>query len=95
MAIPFQFADDNFFLKGSESSFTTVTSIIDHFGRMPGSKVNLSKSVVVGVNMDAEKVHRLASEVGCNGGEGVEWPLTYLGLPLGRNPHHLTFWDPT
>lgn len=36
---------------------------------MSGLRINLSKCVVVGVNMDDDKVHRYAREVRCVVGE--------------------------
>ena len=35
-------------------------------------------------------VSRLASVLNC---QEMEWPLSYLGLPLGRNPNSIGFWD--
>ena len=54
-------------------------------------KVNLEKSFLLGINTNQEMVSRLASVLNCR---EAEWPLSYLGLPLGGNPKSKAFWDP-
>lgn len=50
---------------------------------MSGLKDNLSKSFIVGINYEVDKIQRLADSTTCSLGE---WPLTNMGLPLGGNP---------
>jgi hypothetical protein len=45
-----------------------------------GLKVNYSKSFLVPINLDNDKVQHLANIMGCQVGT---LPFTYLGLPLG------------
>lgn len=54
-------------------------------------KINLLKSIVVGIKLDKEWENRIAREIGCEIGS---WPMSYLGLSLGGNPCHLSFWEP-
>ncbi|KAM7513904.1 hypothetical protein LguiA_003487 [Lonicera macranthoides] len=41
--------------------------------------------------MEVEKLEEWATRSGC---EIENWPLKYLGLPLGGNPNSLEFWNP-
>jgi hypothetical protein len=59
-----------FFLKGLLQAFADST----------GLKVNYSKSMMIHVNMDLDRVNSLAQTFGCSVGS---LPFTYLGLPLG------------
>ena len=58
---------------------------------MFGIEDQYGKSIIAGINVDEAMVKDLALEFGCEAGE---WPLKYLGLPLGRNPLALEFWTP-
>lgn len=55
-----------------------------------GLKVNLSKSCMAGVGMDEASLSNQADIIGS---KAESWPLKYLGMPLGENPHALSFWD--
>ena len=54
-------------------------------------KINMGKSIVLGLNIEPDRLSNIANMLGCVSGV---WPLNYLGLPLGRNPSSLSFWDP-
>lgn len=43
------------------------------------------------LNVPENKLLDLVSIVGCESGD---WPLKYLGLPLGGNPKAVEFWAP-
>ncbi|KAH9734302.1 reverse transcriptase domain-containing protein [Citrus sinensis] len=62
-----------------------------HASRVSGLKINLRKSSIVGINFQDQKLIDLASSVGCEIGN---WPLKYLGLPLGGNCGKADFWAP-
>lgn len=53
-------------------------------------KINLDKNVILGLNLEEDRLSRLVSVVGCTVGS---WPVKYVGLPLGGNPLQTTFWD--
>lgn len=57
---------------------------------MSGLRVNMSKSVIVGINSEEHKLNYFASLLGCEIGV---WLLRYLGLPFGSNPVSLEFWE--
>ena len=61
------------------------------FGHISGFKVNLNKSNLFGINLEQNHLSRLAELLDC---KASDWPILYLGLPLGRNPKACGFWDP-
>ena len=61
------------------------------FGAVSGLKINLTKSLLLGMGVDDVFLTSLAELVGCEVGD---WPTTYLGLPLGGNPCSRSFWEP-
>ena len=61
------------------------------FYSVSGLKINMSKSIILGVGVDDALVSSMAESVGCEVGA---WPINYLGLPLGGNPYCRAFWDP-
>ena len=65
--------------------------IILVFGQVSGLKINLEKSSILGINTNKKMVSRLASIMDC---QETDWDLSYLCLPLGRNPNTKGFWDP-
>ena len=80
-----QFADDTiFFSKASLEHSQILKYIILVFGQVSGLKINLEKSSILGKNTNKEMVSRLVSIMDC---QETDWPLSYLGLPLGGNPN--------
>ena len=61
------------------------------FRAILGSKINMTKSVLLGMAVNDVFVSSLADSMGSEVGE---WPTTYLGMPLGGNPCSRSFWDP-
>ena len=61
------------------------------FGHISRLKVNLDKSNIYGINLDQAHLSRLAEMLDC---KASDWPILYLGLPLGGNPRAGGFWDP-
>ncbi|RVW62003.1 hypothetical protein CK203_062409 [Vitis vinifera] len=53
------------------------------------TRVNLDKSNLYGINLDQDHLSRLALLLDC---KVSDWPILYLGLPLGRNPKACGFW---
>ena len=87
-----QFADDTiFFSKASLDLLQNLKIILLVFGQVSGLKINLEKSTISGINTRHELLSSLASVLDCR---VLEWPLSYLGLPLGGNPKTIGFWDP-
>ncbi|KAM7474964.1 hypothetical protein LguiB_022207 [Lonicera macranthoides] len=87
-----QFADDGiFFVQNEDRYIENLKGILKVFSFVSGLSINLSKSVVVGLNLETDRLSNIALDLGCVSGE---WPLTYLGLPLGGNPNSMAFWEP-
>ena len=60
------------------------------FRQVSGLKINLEKNTILGINTGQELLSSLASVFYC---KVSEWPLSYLGLPLGGYPKTIGFWD--
>ncbi|CAL2262014.1 unnamed protein product [Prunus armeniaca] len=87
-----QFADDTIFLIGDKEEYWfNLLDLLDFFCLISGMKINKSKCSLVGFGHSPSFLNRLASGWGCAVGD---WPMMYLGLPLGGNPRSIGFWDP-
>ncbi|RVW38668.1 hypothetical protein CK203_077505 [Vitis vinifera] len=87
-----QFADDTIlFANSSAEELQTLKSLLLVFGQVSGLKVNLDKSNLFGINLDQNHLSRLALLLDC---KALDWPILYLGLPLGGNPTACGLWDP-
>ncbi|XP_062099740.1 uncharacterized protein LOC133805576 [Humulus lupulus] len=51
----------------------------------------VEKCQLLGINLEEDIVELRAKEIGCEVGQ---WPMKYLGLPLGASPHNKGFWEP-
>ena len=63
-------------------SFVNILSILGFCDTIFGLKINLVKSDLVGIDVDNQFLNTFASLAGC---QVLQWPLTYLGIPLGGN----------
>jgi hypothetical protein len=57
-----------------------LKSLLQTFATSSGLRVNYSKSMMVPINVDDQKMELLSNTLGCSIGA---MPFTYLGLPLG------------
>nr|GEX64593.1 RNA-directed DNA polymerase, eukaryota [Tanacetum cinerariifolium] len=55
-----------------------------------GLKINLSKSKIMGIGVDAEKVSKAAIKLGCL---ILKNPFLYLGIYVGGNMNRIQSWD--
>ena len=74
-----QLADDTtFFLEPDEKSFKTCISILKHYSKISGLKINFNKTLAVKLNMDQQGAFRIENE--CN----IKWQcngcFTLLGI---------------
>ena len=82
-----QFADDTIFFSNTrEKELQILKSLLLVFGH-----IYLDKSNIYGINLDQAHLSRLAEMLDC---KASDWPIFYLGLPLGGNPKACGFWDP-
>lgn len=87
-----QFADDTLlFIEGSLESVRTVKRILQCFQLLTGLRINFNKSSLYSCSKDRELVTKCANSLGCLVGE---WPLKYLGAPLGTSMRRKFFWKP-
>ncbi|GJY73440.1 RNA-directed DNA polymerase, eukaryota [Tanacetum coccineum] len=75
------YADDVVFVgKWSDENINTLTNVLECFHRASGLKINMSKSKIMGVNVDENKVNLAASKLGCL---SLYNPFSYLGTKVG------------
>ena len=87
-----QFTDDTIIL--CDKSWTNIRSmraVLLLFEELSGLKVNFSKSLLVGVNVQGSWLSEAAMVLNCKVGT---IPFMYLGLPIGGNASQLPFWEP-
>lgn len=85
-----QFVEDTIlFLPEDKESFLSILSLLLIFELVSRLCVNLSKSGLGGINVQEWVVYEIVELSGCG---VLHWPLTYLGIPLGGNPHAESFW---
>jgi hypothetical protein len=76
-----QYADDTLIImEGCARQLTFLKSLLQTFATSSGLRVNYSKSMMVPINIDDQKMELLANTLGCSIGS---MPFTYLGLHLG------------
>lgn len=76
-----QFADDMILFSSARwDEVVVLKRILRCFELILGLKINLAKSMVVGVGCPLEDVQQLACRLHCKVGK---MPLSYLGLPTG------------
>ncbi|GJW66293.1 hypothetical protein Tco_0120717 [Tanacetum coccineum] len=61
--------------------FQQITSSLNSFYRASGLKINISKSNLYGIGVSEEDLQSLARVTGC---QASFFPITYLGLSIGR-----------
>src|ERR1044072_7856159 len=87
-----QFADDTVFIgKASLQNILALKSILRCFEMASRLKVNFFKSKLSGFAMEDRSLRGFASLLNCR---IMSTPFTYLGLPVGVNPHRLDMWQP-
>jgi hypothetical protein len=75
-----QYADDTLIvMRACSRQLWTLKALLHTFGESTGLRVNYSKSVMVPINIDQEKLSHVARTFNCVTGS---LPFTYLGLPL-------------
>nr|GEX59138.1 RNA-directed DNA polymerase, eukaryota, reverse transcriptase zinc-binding domain protein [Tanacetum cinerariifolium] len=75
------YADDAVFVgEWSESNISSLIHVLDCFHKVSGLKINMSKSKIMGIEVDARKVSRAAVKLGCL---VLNTPFLYLGSYVG------------
>ena len=68
-----------------------MRAILLLFEDLSGLKVNFSKSLLVGINVNGSWLSEAATMLNCKVGT---IPFMYLGLPIGGDASRLIFWEP-
>lgn len=76
-----QYADDTLIImEACSKQLLTLKALLHSFGESTGLKINYSKSVMVPINIQENRLEHLARTFNCEKGK---LPFTYLGLTLG------------
>src|ERR1044072_564640 len=87
-----QFADDTlFFCEATMQNVVVIKSILRCFELASGLKVNFHKSSLGGIAVDNTSFDQFLAFLNC---KSMRFPFTYLGIPIGGNPHSIRHWDP-
>ncbi|GJR44480.1 RNA-directed DNA polymerase, eukaryota [Tanacetum coccineum] len=85
------YADDAVFVgEWSESNISSLIHVLDCFHKVSGLKINMSKSKLMGIEVEAGKVSRAAVKLGCL---VLKAPFLYLGSYVGGDMHRLQSWE--
>lgn len=87
-----QFADDSIlFCEAEENEVVNLKRILRCFEILSGLKINYHKSMVCGVGVPNDYLANFSSLLNCT---VQNFPIKYLGLPLGANPRRKETWQP-
>nr|GEX79930.1 RNA-directed DNA polymerase, eukaryota [Tanacetum cinerariifolium] len=87
------YADDAVFVgQWCENNITTLVHVLDCFYKVSGLRINMSKSKIMRVHVDVEKVNRAATKLGCL---VFKIPFAYLGSIVGGNMSRMHLWNET
>ncbi|GJS77657.1 RNA-directed DNA polymerase, eukaryota [Tanacetum coccineum] len=87
------YADDAIFMgQWSESNISTIVHVLDCFHRVSGLRINMSKSKLMGIFVDADKVDQAARKIGC---VTLKTPFIYLGSKVGGLMSRVQSWNET
>ncbi|WOG84202.1 hypothetical protein DCAR_0103384 [Daucus carota subsp. sativus] len=87
-----QFADDTIvFVDNTLESISGVKKVLQCFQMISGLKINYEKSEIFAHNSSFSTQMEGARIFGCKVGQ---WPMTYLGVPIGISSKRRIFWEP-
>nr|GEU68954.1 RNA-directed DNA polymerase, eukaryota [Tanacetum cinerariifolium] len=85
------YADDAVFVgQWCEGNITTLVHVLECFYMASGLRINMSKSKIMGVNVDCDKVNRAAVRLGCL---VLKTPFSYLGSIVGGHMSWKHTWN--
>ncbi|GKA80387.1 hypothetical protein Tco_0786983 [Tanacetum coccineum] len=85
------YADDAVFMgQWCDGNISTLIHVLECFYRASGLRINMSKSKILGVNVDSDKVKGTASKLGCL---ILKTPFTYLGSKVGGSMSRVHAWN--
>ncbi|KAL4367675.1 hypothetical protein GQ457_05G016460 [Hibiscus cannabinus] len=87
-----QFVDDlMFFCEADEMQIKNIIRILKGFELAAGLKLNLSKTKLIGINVDEQRIDQWAKILHCQSEKFSSW---YLALPLGAKRISISIWEP-
>nr|GEV15106.1 RNA-directed DNA polymerase, eukaryota, reverse transcriptase zinc-binding domain protein [Tanacetum cinerariifolium] len=85
------YADDVVFLgQWKDSNIDTIVHVLDCVYRTSGLCINMSKSKLIGISIDEEKVDQAASKIGC---VALKSPFSYLGSKVCGIMSRIQCWN--
>ncbi|GKA00995.1 RNA-directed DNA polymerase, eukaryota, reverse transcriptase zinc-binding domain protein [Tanacetum coccineum] len=85
------YADDAVFVgEWSESNISSLIHVLECFHKVSGLKINMSKSKIMGFEVDSDRVSHAAAKLGCL---LLKTPFVYLGSYVGGDMNRLQSWD--
>ncbi|GJY25253.1 hypothetical protein Tco_0683870 [Tanacetum coccineum] len=85
------YANDAVFMgQWCDGNISTLIHVLECFYRASGLRINMSKSKILGVNVDSDKVKGVASKLGCL---ILKTPFTYLGSKVGGSMSRVHAWN--
>nr|GFA06051.1 RNA-directed DNA polymerase, eukaryota [Tanacetum cinerariifolium] len=87
------YADDDIFMdQWSESNIDTIVKVLDCFNHASGLRINMTKSKLLGISVEDDKVKQSTTKIGCN---TLKTPFTYLGSKVGGCMSRIQSWNET
>ncbi|GJQ95008.1 RNA-directed DNA polymerase, eukaryota, reverse transcriptase zinc-binding domain protein [Tanacetum coccineum] len=85
------YADDAIFVgQWSDSNIDIIVHVLNCFYRASGLRINMSKSKLIGISVEEEKVDQAASKIGC---VTLMAPFSYLGSKVGGLMSRIQSWN--
>ncbi|GKF51152.1 hypothetical protein Tco_0147619 [Tanacetum coccineum] len=74
------------------SNLDTIVQVLECFHRASGLRLNMSKSKLMGIYVDVDKVAQATRKIGC---VTLKTPFTYLGSKVGGHMSIIQSWNET
>ncbi|GJR18634.1 RNA-directed DNA polymerase, eukaryota, reverse transcriptase zinc-binding domain protein [Tanacetum coccineum] len=85
------YADDAIFMgQWNQANIDTLIRVLDVFHRASGLRINISKSKLLGISVEASKLDQAAAKIGC---AVLNTPFTYLGSRVGGHMSRIQAWN--
>nr|GEU76477.1 RNA-directed DNA polymerase, eukaryota, reverse transcriptase zinc-binding domain protein [Tanacetum cinerariifolium] len=85
------YADDAIFMgQWNQANIDTLIHVLDVFHRASGLRINIYKSKLLGIFVEASKLDQAAAKIGC---AVLNTPFTYLGSRVGGNMSRIQAWN--
>ncbi|GKD38272.1 RNA-directed DNA polymerase, eukaryota, reverse transcriptase zinc-binding domain protein [Tanacetum coccineum] len=84
------YADDAIFMgQWNQDNIDTLIHVLDIFHRASGLRINMSKSKLLGICVEANNLKYAAEKIGCS---ILKTPFTYLGARVGAQMSRINAW---